>query len=122
MPNVLTVDASTSIRETIKLTLEPRGYDIHEATSGHEAISSCVHNTIDLVITTLDMPDINGIELIKHLRADPGYAQTPILMLTTDNTPEKKMAGREAGATGWILKPFDPDKLQALVDKICPNS
>lgn len=120
MPHILTVDDSASIRETVKLTLETHGYQIFEARDGQEALEICERHPISLVITNLHMPRLDGIALTRHLRTQPAYSRIPILMLTSESDPALKLQSREAGATGWILKPFDPAKFTAVVEKVCP--
>jgi len=117
---VLTVDDSMSIRETVRMTLESAGYRVLTADDGSKGLAAAQQQRADLVITDLNMPVMDGITLITHLRALPGYRFTPILMLTTESQDEKKIAGRRAGATGWIVKPFDPLRFIAVVQKVCP--
>lgn len=117
---VLTVDDSMSIRETVRMTLESAGYRVLTADDGSKGLAAAQQQRADLVITDLNMPVMDGITLITHLRALPNYRFTPILMLTTESQDEKKIAGRRAGATGWIVKPFDPLRFIAVVQKVCP--
>ena len=116
----ITVDDSKTMREMVSFTLKSAGFDVTEAADGKEAIAVLANNTVDVVITDLNMPNMNGIEFIKELRANPTYKATPILMLTTEAEDSKKAEGKEAGATGWIVKPFQPEKLVAVVNKVCP--
>lgn len=109
-----------SIRETVKMTLEVSGYRVVSAEDGVKGLAAAQQQKADLVITDLNMPNMDGITLITHLRALPTYKFTPILMLTTESQEEKKVAGRRAGATGWIVKPFDPARFIAVIQKICP--
>lgn len=115
----LTIDDSRTIREMVSFTLKNVGFDVIEAEDGLKAIEILGHQKPDIIITDLNMPNMNGIELIKHIRFNLGIRSTPILMLTTEYTEEKKNAGREVGATGWIVKPFDPEKLVQVVQKVC---
>ena len=117
---VLTVDDSSTMRQSVKLTLGAKGYTMREAGSGAQALVICGAEKIDMVLTDLNMPEMNGIELIRKLRALPAFKFTPILMLTTEAQPEKKAEGKAAGATGWVVKPFTPDQLAAAVARLCP--
>ena len=117
---VLAVDDSMSIRETVRMTLESAGYRVVTAEDGVKGFLAAQQQRADLVITDLNMPVTDGITLITQLRALPNYRFTPILMLTTESQDEKKIAGRRAGATGWIVKPFDPTRFIAVVQKVCP--
>lgn len=115
---VMTVDDSRTMRDMVTYTLKEAGYNVLEAEDGKEAMGVLTANKADVVITDLNMPNMDGISLIKNLRATPNYRATPILMLTTEADEAKKNAGREAGATGWIVKPFNPEKLLAVVKKV----
>jgi two-component system chemotaxis response regulator CheY len=117
---VLAVDDSMSIRETVRMTLESAGYRVVTAEDGARGFAAAQQQRADLVITDLNMPVMDGITLITQLRVLPNYRFTPILMLTTESQDEKKIAGRRAGATGWIVKPFDPTRFIAVVQKVCP--
>ena len=115
---ILTVDDSTSMRQMVKATLLSAGYDVVEAADGQEALDYARENPVDLVITDVNMPRMDGITLVSELRALPTYRLTPLLLLTTESSMEKKLEGKKAGATGWIVKPFDPDRLLATVEKV----
>ncbi len=115
---ILTVDDSASIRQTVAFTLKGAGYGVLEAADGKEALEKLESNKVHMVITDLNMPNMDGIELIKRLRSMPGYKFIPIIMLTTESQAEKKQQGKAAGATGWIVKPFKPDQLVAVVKKV----
>ncbi len=115
---VLAVDDSRTMREMVSFTLKSEGYEVIEAEDGKAAISALNGMKIDAVITDLNMPNMNGFELIATLRQNPLYKFTPILMLTTEGDAGKKAEGKAAGATGWITKPFDPQKLIAVVRKV----
>ena len=117
---VLSVDDSMSIRETVRMTLEVAGYKVLSAEDGAKGLAQAQLQKADLVITDLNMPNMDGITLITHLRALPNSKFTPILMLATESQEEKRVAGRKAGATGWIVKPFDPARFIAVVQKVCP--
>ena len=115
---VLTVDDSKTMREMVSFTLKNAGFDVMEAEDGKHALSVLNGGGVDVVITDLNMPNMNGFELIRALRADPNYKFTPILMLTTEADDAKKSEGKNAGATGWIVKPFSPEKLVQVVQKV----
>lgn len=117
---IIAVDDSMSIRETVKLTLHAAGYQIMTAEDGCSGLALCQQNKADLIITDLNMPRMDGISMISQLRALSQYRFTPILMLTTESQEDKKIAGKKAGATGWIVKPFDPARFIAVVQKVCP--
>jgi two-component system chemotaxis response regulator CheY len=114
----LTVDDSKTIREMVSFTLKNEGFEVIEAEDGKHAISVLGGREVNLIITDLNMPNMDGLELIKNLRADPKYKFTPILMLTTEGDANKKQQGKDAGATGWIVKPFNPEKLIQVVNKV----
>jgi len=116
---VLTVDDSRTMREMVAFTLKGAGYDVLEAEDGRDGLSVAQRNRVDLVITDLNMPEMDGLSLIRALRATPTYRTTPILMLTTEADQAKKMEGKNAGATGWIVKPFSPDRLIQVVKQVC---
>ncbi len=116
----LTVDDSRTMREMVSFTLKGAGYEVVEAEDGKDALVKIAANKVDVVITDLNMPNMNGFELIRALRADSNYKFTPILMLTTEGDGSKKEEGKAAGATGWIVKPFNPEKLVEVVKKVCP--
>lgn len=115
---VMTVDDSKTMRDMVGYTLKEAGYQVLEAEDGVQALNVLGTSKADVVITDLNMPNMDGITLIKQLRAKPEYSATPILMLTTEADDEKKANGRQAGATGWIVKPFNPEKLVAVVKKV----
>ena len=115
---IITVDDSRTMRDMVSYTLKEAGYNVLEAEDGQHALSVLNSQKADVVITDLNMPNMDGIELIKSLRAQNDYRATPILMLTTESDDAKKNAGRAAGATGWIVKPFNPEKLLSVVKKV----
>lgn len=117
---VMTVDDSKTMRDMVSFTLRSAGFQVSEAEDGQKALFSLRSLQVDLVITDLNMPIMDGVSLIRNLRADPKYRVVPILMLTTEGDPAKKAEGRAAGATGWIVKPFDPTKLIDVVNRVCP--
>lgn len=116
---VIAVDDSMSIRETVRMTLESVGYNVLSAEDGARGLAMAQQQKADLVITDLNMPNMDGIALITHLRGTLAYRFTPILMLTTESQEERKVAGRRAGATGWIVKPFDPARFIAVIQRVC---
>jgi len=115
---ILAVDDSPSVRQMVKLTLSGAGYDIIEAGDGAEGLSKARASTLDMVVTDLNMPVMNGLGLIRELRKLPAYRGVPILFLTTESDPEMKKQAKAAGATGWITKPFQQDQLVAIVRKV----
>ncbi len=115
---ILIVDDSESIREVVKATLENASYDVIVAVDGADALEKLDGTKIDLIITDLNMPNKDGIELIRDARALDTYKFTPILLLTTESQVEKKQEAKAAGATGWIVKPFVQDKLLAVIKKV----
>ncbi len=118
MAKVLIVDDSSSMRQMVSFTLKRAGHEISEAEDGVQALKVAQADRFDLVITDMNMPNMNGLEFTKQLRASTAYKFTPILVLTTEASPELKQQGRAAGATGWLVKPFDPNKLSATVEKV----
>lgn len=112
---ILVVDDSETVRQVLQLTLANAGFDVVEAEDGFEALDKLSHHSVDMMITDLNMPNMDGLELIKKVREDGTHRFTPIVMLTTESSEEKKLAGREAGASGWIVKPFKPEQLLKVV-------
>src|SRR5277367_2749683 len=106
MKRVLSVDDSSSIRQMVSFTLRGAGYEVAEAVDGRDGLAKAGGSRFDLIVTDLNMPNMDGLQLIAAVRKLPGYTFIPILMLTTESQAEKKDAGRKAGATGWIVKPF----------------
>ncbi|MDP2143820.1 MAG: response regulator [Gallionella sp.] len=115
---VLTVDDSASIRQMVAFTLKSAGYTVIEAADGQEGLDKAKTNAVNLVLTDQNMPKMDGLTLIKALRGLPQYRSTPILMLTTESSDAMKSQGKAAGATGWLVKPFDPQKLLEVVKKV----
>lgn len=118
MKRVLSIDDSSSIRQMVSFTLRGAGYEVAEAVDGRDGLAKAGSGRFDLIVTDLNMPHMDGIQLIAAVRKLPGYSFTPILMLTTESQAEKKDAGRKAGATGWIVKPFGADQLIAVTHKL----
>lgn len=115
---VLSVDDSSSIRQMVAFTLKSAGYDVIEAVDGQDGLNKAKMKTVDLVLTDQNMPVMDGLTLIRTLRSMPNYRTVPILMLTTESSDAMKMQGKAAGATGWLVKPFDPSKLLEVVKKV----
>lgn len=117
---LLAVDDSKTMRDMVSFTLKEAGYKVLEAEDGKAALGVLQNNSVDGIITDLNMPNMNGFELIKAVRSDAKHKFVPILMLTTEGDDAKKQEGKSAGATGWIVKPFNPQKLIEVVKKVCP--
>lgn len=115
---LLIVDDSASMRQMVSFTLKDAGYDVIAANNGNDALAKLDGAKVSMVITDLNMPEMDGIELIRQLRGRPGFRYIPIVMLTTESQEEKKLAGKQAGATGWIVKPFRPEQLTDTVRKL----
>jgi two-component system chemotaxis response regulator CheY len=118
MANVLTVDDSPSIRQMIKLVLAPEGHNVVEAADGAAGLAVGKTQKFDLVITDLNMPVMNGMEMIRAMRALPSFVGVPIVFLTTESDDAVKQEAKAAGATGWITKPFKPEQLLAVIAKL----
>lgn len=118
MAHILIVDDAKSMRQMIEMTLSEQGHSIISAEDGVDALAKAEGKTFDAIITDINMPNMNGIDLIVELRKRKEFSSTPILCLTTESGPEMKIKGKEAGATGWIVKPFDPDKLIKTVNRV----
>lgn len=117
---VMAVDDSATVRQVLQMTLEGAGYEVVEAVDGKDAVDKLAGDKVDMMVTDLNMPNMDGIDLIRHVRQTPGCRFMPIIMLTTESQPEKKQEGKAAGASGWIVKPFKPEQLLAVVRMICP--
>ena len=115
---ILAVDDSPSMREMLACVLRTSGYQVVEAEDGAKALELAKSRPVDIVLTDQNMPNMDGLSLVKSLRSLPEYRTTPILMLTTESSAEMKQKGREAGATGWMVKPFDPDKLVRMLKSV----
>jgi len=115
MARILAVDDSAAMRRIVGATLQAAGHEVIEARDGDEALSIARDSRVDLVLTDLNMPGLDGIGLVRALRELPAYARTPLFVLTTESSVEHKRQGREAGATGWVVKPFHPERLIRLI-------
>jgi two-component system chemotaxis response regulator CheY len=118
MQSILAVDDSASMRQMVAFTLKGAGYTVIEAADGAEAFEKAKGARVDLVLTDQNMPKMDGVTLVKNLRSLPSYNGTPILILTTESSDEMKAKGKAAGATGWLVKPFDPNKLLDVIKKV----
>jgi two-component system chemotaxis response regulator CheY len=115
---IMTADDSASIRQMVAFTLKQSGYEVVQAVDGQDALQQLATRKVDMLITDLNMPNLDGIGLIKGVRALASCKFIPIVMLTTESQDSKKQEGRAAGATGWIVKPFKPEQLLAVVKKV----
>jgi len=118
MPRILVVDDSNSIRDMVSFTLKSAGYETVEAKDGLEGLSAAKESSYDLVISDVNMPNMDGITLCGEIRKLPEFKFTPILMLTTESSGDMKLKGKAAGATGWLVKPFNPEKLLATIKRV----
>ena len=115
---ILTIDDSASIRQMVAMTLRSAGHTVLEAVDGSHGYDQATGNTVHAVITDLNMPKMNGIEFIRKYREHPSSKGVPIILLTTESSDELKREAKEAGATGWIVKPFKQDQLLAVIKKV----
>ncbi|AQZ97576.1 response regulator [Comamonas kerstersii] len=118
MHTILAVDDSPSMRKMVSFTLSGAGYKVVEAVDGMDALEKVEAEHIDLVLADQNMPRLDGIGLTRRLREHPRFKNTPILILTTESSDQMKQAGRAAGATGWLVKPFDPNRLIEVLQKV----
>jgi len=118
MAEILVVDDSVSMRNMVMATLKSKGHQVADAADGKAALDRAKRGKFDVVITDLNMPVMDGIELVRNLRGLPAYRYTPLLLLTTESSMDKKSEGKKAGATGWLVKPFNPEKLLATVSRV----
>lgn len=118
MATILAVDDSPSLRQMVTYTLQEAGYSVIEAIDGTDGLAKAREQRVDLVLSDVNMPNMDGLAMVRELRLLPDYRFTPILVLTTESTAEKKQEGRNAGATGWLVKPFDPEKLLSTVRRV----
>lgn len=115
---ILTVDDSASIRQMVSFTLKGAGYEVTEAVDGQDALEKANRKVFNLVLTDINMPRMDGLKLLEKLRDITQYKTIPILMLTTESDEEMKAKGRAAGATGWLVKPFNPESLLEVIKKV----
>ena len=118
---IITVDDASTIRKMVSFTLQPTGHRVLEAADGTQAMDLLRKEAVDLILSDINMPNMNGSELTRQVRTLPQHSTTPIILLTTESEPQKKAEGKAAGASGWIVKPFKQDQLLALVNKVLPN-
>jgi two-component system chemotaxis response regulator CheY len=117
---ILTIDDSKTIRDMLRLTLLDAGFEVHQAVDGQDGCDVLEKQKFDVVITDINMPKMDGYGVIRHMRSKAEHKRTPILVLTTESEGSKRNMAREAGATGWMVKPFDPDQLIATINKVAP--
>ena len=118
MKRIMTVDDSATIRQMVALTLRDAGYEVVEAVDGRDALERLASESVDMLITDLNMPNLDGVGLIRAVRQDPANRFIPIIMLTTESADSKKQEGKAAGASGWIVKPFKPEQLLGVVKMV----
>ena len=118
MKTIMTVDDSASLRQMVSFVLRSGGYEVVEAVDGADALSKLKGQDLHLVLSDINMPKMDGLEFTRQLRAMPDYKFVPIVLLTTESHADKKQQGKAAGATAWIVKPFTPDQLLAVVKKV----
>ena len=118
MTRILAADDSPSMREMVRMSLGSAGFEVTAAADGAEALRLAAQTAFDLVLLDVNMPLRDGFEVVRALSAEPNYKHTPILMLTTESSADSKREGKNAGATGWLVKPFNPDKLLATIQKV----
>ena len=118
MANILIVDDSTFMRQLLCTSLNEMGHEVVEAGEGQDALNKVIGQQFDLVISDVNMPVVDGLELVEKLRALPSYKYTPILMLSSESAREVKQRSKALGVTGWLVKPFNPEKLMATVNKV----
>ena len=114
----MTVDDSSSVRQMVGFVLKEAGFNVIEASDGKEAVDRLSSSTVNMLITDLNMPNMDGIELIRWVRNNETHKFIPVVMLTTESQEGKKQEGKSAGATGWIVKPFKPEQLLTVVNKV----
>ena len=117
---ILTIDDSKTIRDMLMLTLSDAGFDVLQAVDGQDGLDMLGDDRVDVIITDINMPRMDGYEVIRQLRKNAVHKATPILVLTTESDVDKRNLARDAGATGWMVKPFDPERLIATVRKVAP--
>ena len=115
---ILAVDDSATMRQLVRMTLTRAGYEVVEAEDGAKGLQKATGETFDMVLSDINMPNMNGMDLLRNLRQMAQYKFTPIVLVTTESQLEKKQEGERAGATGWIVKPFEPEQLLAVIAKV----
>jgi len=115
---ILIVDDSASMRQLVGLTLKSAGYEVIEAVDGKDGLTKLSGNKVDMILTDLNMPNMDGIEMTRQIRSTGAHQFVPVILLTTESQDTKKKEGKQAGATGWIIKPFKPEQLLAVTKKI----
>ncbi|WP_028894904.1 response regulator [Syntrophorhabdus aromaticivorans] len=115
---IMTVDDSASVRQMVSFTLKGAGYEVVEASDGNDALTKLSGKPVSMIITDLNMPNLDGIGLIRSVRSHASHKFIPIIMLTTESQDSKKQEGKSAGATGWIVKPFKPEQLLAVIKRV----
>jgi len=118
LKRIMTVEDSTSLRQMVSFTLQDAGYDVVEAKDGQDALDKLAISGVDMILTDMNMPNMNGVELTESIRLNPAYRFIPVVFLTTESQMQKKQAAKNAGATGWIVKPFKPEQLVGVVKKV----
>lgn len=118
MTKILAVDDSASMRQMVNFTLTGAGYQVKDAADGKQGLDLAKAEQFDVIVSDVNMPVMDGIAMISEIRKLPQYKSVPILMLTTESSSDKKMAGKQAGATGWIVKPFNPDQLLKTIARV----
>ncbi len=117
--SIMVVEDSPTMLQMVSFTLKKIGYEVVEANNGQDALEKLSGRTsIDMIITDINMPNVDGIEFIHCVRENPNFKFTPIIVLTTESQESKKLEGKQAGATGWLVKPFSPEHLMTVVKKI----
>lgn len=119
---IMIVDDSMTMRKMVSFALQEGGYAVEQTADGQQALNWLSKNSVDLVITNVNMPVMDGITLVRELRKLPSYRFTPILVLTTESSDDMKQKGKAAGATGWIVKPFEPEAMRQVIARLLPNS
>jgi two-component system chemotaxis response regulator CheY len=116
---VMIVDDSASLRQVVKIALQGAGYEVVEACDGKDALIKLDGRKVNLIISDVNMPNMDGIALVKEVKKNPSYRFTPIIMLTTESQEDKKREGQAAGAKAWVVKPFQPEQMLSAVSKLC---
>ena len=115
---IMIVDDSASLRQVVSIALKGAGYDVIEGSDGRDALSKLTGQKVNLIVSDVNMPNMDGITLVQEVKKLPAYRFTPVIMLTTESGDDKKMAGKAAGAKAWMVKPFRPDELLMAVSKL----